>query len=147
MFYKLNYNFYILILFIRIRHFEFKLILSLKEAIEMFTHLTKREKQKKLALARKRAIIWSTKEQTKRALKKTTSSTTLTTSPIVNEFIPSEPIPHINSSADIATTIRALEQSIDDLQIQRYNLDITISVLQQRLETLLQEQNLKPQAK
>ena len=39
----------------------------------MYSNLTKREKQKKLAQARKRKILWSAQEQTQLAIKKSTS--------------------------------------------------------------------------
>ena len=111
----------------------------------MYSHLSKREKQKKLALARKRAIVWSTQEQLKRSLKKTTSSATLTTSPIVPNFTYRDPI--TQTIYNTSNTIQALEQSIADLEIQRHHLNITISVLHQRLESLRQEEPQKPAAK
>ena len=104
----------------------------------MYSHLSKREKQKKLALARKRAIVWSTNDQLKRALKKTTSSATLTTSPIVPNFTYRDPT-QIETISNTSQTIQALEQSIADLEIQRQHLDITLSVLRHRLNSLLQE--------
>ena len=39
----------------------------------MYSNLTSKEKKKKLAQARKRAILWSAQEQTRIAVKKSTS--------------------------------------------------------------------------
>ena len=36
----------------------------------MYSHLTKREKQKKLAQAKKRAILWSAQEETRSTIRK-----------------------------------------------------------------------------
>ena len=107
----------------------------------MYSHLSKREKQKKLALARKRAIVWSTNEQLKLALKTTTSLATLTTSPIVPNFTYRDPT-QIETISNTSQTIQALEQSIADLEIQRQHLDITLAVLRHRLDSLLQEKTL-----
>ena len=110
----------------------------------MYAHLTKREKKKKLALARKRDLLWSTTELTKKALRKTSSSKELTPPPTETPLLPT----FHESSVDPESTIQALEQTLSDLTEQRHNLDSTIAVLQLRLESLLlQQQDIKPASK
>ena len=46
----------------------------------MYKHLSKKEKQKKLAQARKRAVVWSAKEQRLKTLKTTASLEKFSTS-------------------------------------------------------------------
>ena len=109
----------------------------------MYAHLTKKEKQKKLALARKRAILWSSQEQRKKQLQATAPVLHLPSS-VEPPFYPaySDPPPELppsltNTSIPDNTTIAALQASISDLLEQREQLDITIRVLSRRLEALL----------
>ena len=113
----------------------------------MYKNLSKKEKQKKLALARKRAVVWSAQEQRRKALRNTASlvkSSTPITSPIPTEetdiFYPTisdqTPIedPPVSESSD--TTVAALQATLSDLLEQRRQLDITIQVLLRRLDSL-----------
>ena len=102
----------------------------------MYAHLTKKEKQKKLALARKRVILWSSQEQHKRQLQATAPVSHLPSSvdppfyPAYSDPPPSELPPSLaNSSIPDNTTIAALQASITDLLEQREQLEITIRVL------------------
>lgn len=112
----------------------------------MYRNLSKKEKQSKLAQARKRAILWSSQEQRRKNLQATepvAQLSTTTTTPIFypaaselsNDDLVSKPIPLKQNTP--ATTIAALQASISDLQEQREQLDITIRVLQHRLNYLL----------
>ena len=101
----------------------------------------KKEKRKRLALARKRAINWSTQQQTIAALKKSlsekpkqltstvTNKTNRNTAPSSNKtfFTP------LSLPEDTTNTIQAIQQTLLDLQGQHEAIDITIDVLQHRL--------------
>ena len=111
----------------------------------MYKHLNKKEKQKKLAQARKLAVVWSAKEQRRKTLKTTESlekSSTLKTSPIPTQetdtFYPALSELNLNQNPPVAepinVTIAALQTTINDLLIQRHQLDISIQVLKRRLE-------------
>ena len=111
----------------------------------MYKHLNKKEKQKKLAQARKLAVVWSAKEQRRKTLKTTESlekSSTLKTSPIPTQetdtFYPALSELNLNQNPPVAeptdVTIAALQTTINDLLIQRHELDISIQVLKRRLE-------------
>lgn len=111
----------------------------------MYAHLTKKEKQKKLALARKRAILWSSQEQRKRQIQATTP-VSRTPSSVEPQFYSahSELPPNYNTSIPSAdnATIAALQASIADLLEQKNQLEITIQVLYRRLDALIaQRQN------
>ena len=129
----------------------------------MYANLSKKEKQKKLAQARKRAVIWSMQEQRRHNLRTTQSQgrlSTSTTNPSpsqeVETFFPAqtedihiqpEPtnIPSPLHHANIADpTVAALTATIQDLTEQRKQLDTTIQVLTRRLQDLL---NQKPPAR
>lgn len=128
----------------------------------MYANLSKKEKQKKLAQSRKRAVIWSVQEQRKRNLRTTqsqgrllTSTTRPSPSQEVETFFPAQsdttplrthtediPLPlHYANIAD--PTVAALTATIQDLTKQRRELDITIQVLTRRLQDIL---NKKPPA-
>ena len=115
----------------------------------MYSHLTKREKQKKLAQARKRAILWSAQQQTLSALRKSSSpaqpksSTTGNSMEIQYENISdqtptySTPIP---LKEERTKTVKAIRQTLKDLQDQQQAINVTIDVLKQRLNFLTQGQ-------
>ena len=142
----------------RIRHFEFKCHLALlaKVSLFMYSHLSKREKKKKLAQARKRAIIWSAQQQTLANLRNTTSnqsnkaqSTTTHQTSVINREHSLKP-PHtpetsfytpISLSDNNVKTIQAIEQTLQDLHSQKEAINTTIDVLERRLRFLLNSNN------
>ena len=114
----------------------------------MYKHLSKKEKQKKLAQARKLAVVWSAREQWRKTLKTTESlekSSTLKTSSIPTQetdtFYPAifelylNYNPPLSEPTDI--TVAALQTTINDLLVQRHQLDISIQVLKGRLEHII----------
>ena len=111
----------------------------------MYSHLTKKEKKKRLALARKRALHWSIQQQTIATLK-STSKPQSTTTPL--NRVSTQRDPYLDSPkttfhtplelpAHSTETIQAIQQTLLDLQEQREAIDTTISVLQHRLDFLL----------
>ena len=110
----------------------------------MYSHLSKKEKRKRLALARKRAITWSAQQQTIAALKKSLSEkpqqltwtvsnkTNWDTAPSSNKtfFTP------LSLPEDTTNTIQAIQQTLLDLQSQREAIEIIIEVLQHHLHYL-----------
>ena len=120
----------------------------------MYSHLSSKEKRRRLALARKRALLWSVQEQTKAALKKTPSKKPATSTSTVLHRTHRESLPSLSNTyytpieiaEDHTNTVKALQKTLKDLHEQRQALDITIDVLQSRLAFLtLSDQ--KPQAK
>ena len=115
----------------------------------MCSHLTKREKQKKLVQARKRAVIWSTQQQTCIALRKSSSSTqsksTVTginprNSQKDNFLHPLDTLSFVTPiilKEDQTKTTNATQQTLKDLQDQQQAINITNDVLSQRLNFLL----------
>ncbi len=111
----------------------------------MYSKLSKKEKQSKLAQARKRAILWSSQEQRRKNLQASAPVAQLSTltapifypaaSELTSDDILTKPSPVKPNTP--ATTIAALQASLSDLLEQREQLDITIRVLQHRLEYLL----------
>ena len=112
----------------------------------MYSHLTKREKQKKLAQARKRAILWSAQEQTRSAIRKSSSKAqpkstktghsymdTSSDNSSTNTLPFSPPIP---LQEDQVKTIEAIKATLKDLHEQQQSINITIDVLKQRLAFL-----------
>ncbi len=102
----------------------------------MYAHLTKKEKAKKLALARKRAILWSAQERRKKQLQASV--------PVVQPSSLVEPIfypaySELPNTPSVPQTIPALQATISDLLHQQEQLEITIRVLTGRLDTLLQQ--------
>ncbi len=111
----------------------------------MYAHLSKREKAKKLALARKWAILWSVQEKCKKQLQ--ASALVAQLPPLVEPvFCPAySDLPPLNFTTSIPPTppretISALQAIIADLLHQQEQLEITICVLTRRLDTLLQAQ-------
>ena len=114
----------------------------------MYSELSKKEKEKKLAQARKRAVQWSAQQQTRAALRKTSSlkrSSTPTNLPLNIDTSTSDhsvdlsfntPIP---LSDNRTNTIQAIQDTLKDLKAQREAIDTTIQVLNQRLQFLLNE--------
>ena len=118
----------------------------------MYSHLSSKEKKKKLAQARKRAINWSAQQQVLSKLRNTTSKsqnlaqssstnklksnreTSLKKPPETSDLSFFTPIP---LSDENTNTIRAIQQTLLDLQNQKEAIDITIEVLQRRLHFLL----------
>ena len=112
----------------------------------MYSHLTKREKQKKLAQARKRAILWSAQEQTRSAIRKSSSKAQPKSTKIGSSFMDissdnstlntqffSTPIP---LKEDQIKTIEAIKATLKDLHEQQRSINITIDVLTQRMNFL-----------
>ncbi len=116
----------------------------------MYKHLSKKEKQKKLAQAKLRAVLWSIQEQRRRTLKTTESLeqlSTLTTAlaPTKEEdiFFPAQSnsfqVPTTETDKNTAPTVAALTAIIQDLSEQRRKLDITIQTLNKRLQDILSQ--------
>ena len=116
----------------------------------MYKHLSKKEKQKKLAQAKRRAVLWSIQEQRRRTLKTTESLeqlSTLTTAlaPTKEEdiFFPAQSksfqVPTTETDKNTAPTVAALTAIIQDLSEQRRKLDITIQTLNKRLQDILSQ--------
>ena len=120
----------------------------------MYSHLSKREKKKKLAQAHIRAVLWSVQQQTISNLRNTTSikpnqAQSTTSNPFKPNREPSLKIPDtpatsfytpIPLSDNKTNTIKAIQQMLLDLQGQKEAIKITINILQCRLNFLL---NLK----
>ena len=112
----------------------------------MYSHLSKREKLQKLAQARKRAILWSAQEQTRRANRKSSSKA----QPKSSSTSKNQKLTHSGDSTtnthsfftpiplqeDQTKTIKAIKLTLKDLQDQQQSISITIEVLKQRLEFL-----------
>ena len=90
----------------------------------MYAHLSKREKAKKLALARKRASLWSAQEKRKKQLQVSIPVAQLPSS-ADQIFYPaqSDLSPVVQSTPSppgaISTTISALQAALTDLYFQR----------------------------
>ena len=102
--------------------------------------LTKKEKQTKLNEARRRAILWSEREIRRRQLGTQAQIEAISLSASNN------PVPQVLSQySDVITpssnenTVVSLQKTIQDLTIQRQELDITIRVLTNHLNTLLSQ--------
>ena len=109
----------------------------------MYNHLTKKEKRNKLTEARKRAIIWSERELRKRQLQtqNKVESISIRERKQLPKSIPSE-VETIISQPPNEGTVSSLQQAIQDLQVQRQELDTTIKVLSNYLTQL----QLKPKS-
>ena len=115
----------------------------------MYSNLTKKEKKKKLAQARKRAILWSAQEQTRIAVKKSTSLYKPKSAETGSKLRDTQGDSYIHPSDTLSfetpipledervKTIQALRQTLKDLQDQKQAIDITIDVLNRRLDFLL----------
>ena len=102
--------------------------------------LTKKEKQTKLNEARRRAILWSEREIRRRQLRTQAQIEAISLSASNN------PVPQVLSQySDVITppsnedSVASLQKTIQDLTIQRQELDITIRVLTNHLNTLLNQ--------
>ena len=121
----------------------------------MYSHLLKREKLRRLAQARKRAILWSAQQQRKAAFNKSSSKrqaslTSTFLSRTNKETLPLSTIlfyTPIPLSPNSTTTVKAIQLTLQDLQEQREAIYITIDVLQHHLQFLLSTSDLKPQVR
>ena len=111
---------------------------------QMNKQLSKKEKKIKLIEARKRAILWSEREIWKKQLKAQSRIESIsisdpsTSSSLISRH--SEASPQALSES----TVASLQKTIKELKIQRQELDITIKVLSNHLQQLL---NKKPSHK
>ena len=102
----------------------------------MYSHLSKKEKRKKLAQVRKRAIIWSAQQQTVAALKKSLSEKPKQLTPTASYKTKQDTAPPPNKTfytplslpEDSVDTIQAIQQTLLDLHHQHEAIDITIYV-------------------
>jgi len=114
----------------------------------MYKHLTKGEKKKKLKQARKRAIVWSAQEQLRKALKqqgiskKHEESEPEDRKPKAVSPKRSQPDQRHPNQYTTVPTISDIEITLNTLQNQRDQLNITISVLQQQLQFLKSQTNI-----
>ena len=116
----------------------------------MYSHLSRKEKRKKLAQARKRAIIWSAQQQIVAALKKSLSEkprqltstdsnkTKQDTAPLSNKpfYTP------LSLPENTTDTAQAIQQTLLDLHHQQEAIDITIDVLQRCLQFFLSQKKI-----
>ena len=112
----------------------------------MYSHLSKKEKRKRLAQARKRALLWSIQQQTVANLRKSSSyqqQSTLTHSVQTSKrdnINLKTPETHIHTDLSLpqnkTKTIQSIQNTLADLHKQRDEIDITINVLQHRLKSL-----------
>ena len=116
----------------------------------MYSHLTKKEKKRKLAQARRRAQQWSIKQQTIVTLKKSSSTNQSTPTPTSSNTkqrdsnLKTPEVSNNPSSTKIhSDTIQAIQQTLSDLEEQKKAIDITIGVLQRRLNFLLNQKTPK----
>ena len=118
----------------------------------MYSHLTKKEKKRKLAQARRRAQQWSIKQQTIATLKKSSSTNQSTSTPThsnvktrdSNLKTPEVSIHSLSpSSNNNSDTVQAIQQTLTDLEEQKKAINITIGVLQRRLNFLLNSKTQK----
>ena len=121
----------------------------------MYSNLTKGEKKKKLAQARKRAILWSAQEQTRLLLKKNSSASKIKSTETPTKLLDSQVDTYIYPTDTLkfetpiplqderVKTIQALEQTLKDLQDQKQAIDITIDVLSRRLDFLIRTKTPK----
>ena len=114
----------------------------------MYSNLTKKEKQKRLAQARKRAVQWSAQQLTRTNLRKTTSlkrSSTPTNLDQPTEVDDQSMDLSINTPIPLAenriSTIQAIKSTLKDLQDQKEAIETTIQVLSNRLQYLSNEDN------
>ena len=106
--------------------------------------LTKKEKKVKLIEARRRAILWSEREIRKRQLKAQAKIQSISISETTESASIISRYSEISPQALSETTVPSLQKMIEDLKIQRQELDITIKVLSNHLQQLL---NNNPQTK
>jgi len=111
----------------------------------MYNHLTNKEKKVKRIEARKRAILWSERELRRRQLHTQNKVETISIRERrqLPKSIPSE-VSTIISQQPKEGAVSSLQQAIQDLQVQRQELDTTIKVLTKYLNQLTA--NSKPPA-
>ena len=102
----------------------------------------------------KRAILWSAQQQTQLAIKKSTSFLKPKSTEIEAKLRDKRGDTYIHPSDTLSfethiplqdkkiKTIQALEQTLKDLQDQIQAINITVDVLNRRLEFLLKSKNL-----
>ena len=108
------------------------------DAMAMNRALSKKEKQAKLIEARRRAILWSEREIRKRQLKTQAQIEDISLSETTDPAPPS--LAHYSEIVPLPSnenTVSSLQKTIQDLTIQRQELDITIKVLTNHLNHLL----------
>ena len=105
--------------------------------------LSSKEKKSKRTEARRRAILWSERELRKKQLKQTQSRVeTISISESENPPIHSSRHSDIyslkshTSSLPNDATVSSLQKTLKDLKIQRQELDITIKVLTNHIQSL-----------
>ena len=106
--------------------------------------ISNKERKVKLAEARKRAILWSERELRKNQLKQQQNRATPAVASAQNSFkndledhLPasiSSDVTSVLSQPPTKESIDNLKKTIQDLQIQRKELDITIKVLKRHLQ-------------
>ena len=99
---------------------------------------TQKEKKLKRIEARRRAILWSEQEIRKKQLKAqfNIESISISEPPEISNR-PPRPSDITSSQSLSETTVSSLQKTIQDLKIQRQELDITIKVLSNHLQQLL----------
>ena len=112
----------------------------------MYSHLSKKEKRKQLAQARKRALLWSIQQQTVATLKKSALTNLQSTSTYPNQSSnqrdPTLKSPDISFYTALSLPenrtliIQEIWQTLANLQKQKEAIDITIDVLQHPLTFL-----------
>ena len=114
-----------------------------------------KRKAKEVGSSQKRAILWSAQEQTHLAVKKSTSFIKSKSTVTEVKLRDSQGDTHIHPSDNFSfetsiplqdervKTIQALEQTLKDLQDQKQAINITIDVLNHRLEFLLKYKSPK----
>ena len=109
----------------------------------MNRQLTKKEKKLKRIEARRRAILWSEQEIRKRQLKTQSKIEAISISETLDTS--SKPSRHseIVSQSLSETTVSSLQKTISELKIQRDELDITIKVLSNHLQQLINQSQQK----
>ena len=105
--------------------------------------LSSKEKKSKRTEARRRAILWSERELRKKQLKQTQSRVET-----ISISEPENPLIHSSRHSDIYSlkshtsslpndaTVSSLQKTLKDLKIQRQELDITIKVLTNHIQSL-----------
>ena len=111
------------------------------DAMAMNKPLTKQEKKIKLSEARRRAILWSEREIRNKQLRAQAQIKTISLSDS-SEIITTALSRH-SDQANEDSTIVSLRQTIQDLTIQRQELDVTLKVLNNHLNHLLSQYQAK----
>lgn len=113
------------------------------DAMAMNKPLTKKEKKIKLSEARRRAILWSEREIRNKQLRAQAQIE------VISLSATSESATTLSRHSDLTNlplndnTISSIQKTIQDLTIQRQELDITIKVLTNHLNHLLSHSKSK----